>query len=79
MHDIYRLVSGPLVWAAFIVFIGGSLYRIVSTKPDTGHKDTIGATLKVRLNAQSMVTVGKFNPGFDTVVYSIPVFIDQGQ
>lgn len=30
MHDIYNFVSGPLVWAAFIIFIGGSLYRLVS-------------------------------------------------
>jgi nitrate reductase gamma subunit len=29
MHTIYAFVTGPLVWAAFIVFIGGSLYRIV--------------------------------------------------
>jgi nitrate reductase gamma subunit len=30
MHTIYNLVSGPLVWAAFIIFIGGSLYRFLS-------------------------------------------------
>jgi nitrate reductase gamma subunit len=30
MHDIYNFVSGPLVWAAFIIFIGGSLYRLIS-------------------------------------------------
>ena len=29
MHGIYSLVSGPLVWVAFIVFLGGSLYRLV--------------------------------------------------
>ncbi len=29
MHDLYLLVRGPLAWAAFIVFIGGSLYRLV--------------------------------------------------
>lgn len=27
---MYEFVSGPLVWIAFIIFIGGSLYRIYS-------------------------------------------------
>ena len=30
MFDIYQFVSGPLAWFAFIVFIGGCLYRLVS-------------------------------------------------
>ena len=30
MHDIYRLASGNLVWAAFIIFIAGTLYQVVS-------------------------------------------------
>lgn len=25
---MYEFVSGPLVWIAFIIFIGGSLYKI---------------------------------------------------
>lgn len=29
MHDFYSFVSGPMVWVAFIVFIGGSLYRLI--------------------------------------------------
>ena len=29
MHGIYTFVTGPLAWLAFVVFIGGSLYRIV--------------------------------------------------
>jgi nitrate reductase gamma subunit len=27
-NGIYNFVSGPLVWLAFIIFIGGSIYRI---------------------------------------------------
>ncbi|MEN8212174.1 MAG: TmcC family electron transfer complex membrane anchor subunit [Thermodesulfobacteriota bacterium] len=27
-NSIYNFVSGPLVWIAFIIFIGGSIYRI---------------------------------------------------
>ena len=27
---LYNLVRGPLVWIAFIVFIGGSIYRLYS-------------------------------------------------
>jgi nitrate reductase gamma subunit len=30
MHGLYNFVGGPLVWVAFIIFIGGSLYRLVS-------------------------------------------------
>ena len=30
MFDIYQFVSGPLAWFAFVVFIGGCLYRLVS-------------------------------------------------
>ena len=30
MHDMYNFVSGPLVWVSLIVFIVGSLYRLIS-------------------------------------------------
>ena len=30
MLEIYQFVSGPLAWGAFIVFIGGCLYRLIS-------------------------------------------------
>jgi nitrate reductase gamma subunit len=30
MHSIYNFVSGPLVWASVILFLGGSLYRLIS-------------------------------------------------
>lgn len=30
MHDLYSFVTGPLAWAAFIVFIAGSLYRLIN-------------------------------------------------
>jgi nitrate reductase gamma subunit len=29
MHNVYNFVSGPLAWVAFIIFIGGSLYRLI--------------------------------------------------
>jgi len=41
MHTLYNLVSGPLVWAAFIIFIGGSLYRILSMALLARKKDGI--------------------------------------
>ena len=31
MHTLYNFVSGPLAWLAFILFIGGSLYRVDSS------------------------------------------------
>ena len=30
MLEIYEFVSGPLAWSAFIIFIGGCLYRLTS-------------------------------------------------
>ncbi len=30
MHAIYNFVSGPLAWAAFILFFGGILYQLIS-------------------------------------------------
>jgi len=30
MHDIYYFVSGPMVWISFIIFIGGSAYKLIS-------------------------------------------------
>ena len=30
MNTLYNFVSGPLAWVSFIVFIGGSLYRLVN-------------------------------------------------
>jgi len=30
MHDLYNFVTGPLAWAAFIIFIAGSLYRLIN-------------------------------------------------
>jgi nitrate reductase gamma subunit len=30
MDGLYNFVRGPLAWVAFIIFIGGSLYRLIS-------------------------------------------------
>ena len=30
MHDVYSFVTGPLAWVAFIIFIGGCLWRLIS-------------------------------------------------
>ncbi len=30
MQGIYEFVRGPLLWVTFVVFIGGSLYRLIS-------------------------------------------------
>jgi nitrate reductase gamma subunit len=41
MHTLYQFVSGPLVWLAFIVFIGGSLYRFITMYRLAKKKDPI--------------------------------------
>ena len=30
MHAVYQFVAGPLVWVAFVVFVGGCLYRLAN-------------------------------------------------
>jgi nitrate reductase gamma subunit len=39
MLSIYNFVSGPLVWVAFIVFVGGCLWRLVSMAMLAREKD----------------------------------------
>ena len=39
MHDLYSFVRGPLAWVAFIIFIGGSLYRLISMMKLAKKKD----------------------------------------
>ncbi|MBW1954432.1 MAG: nitrate reductase [Deltaproteobacteria bacterium] len=39
MHDVYQFVSGPLAWVAFLLFIGGSLYRIIAMLAEVKEKE----------------------------------------
>ena len=39
MQDIYLLVSGPLAWAAWIIFALGSVWKIWSTLSVAKQKD----------------------------------------
>jgi len=41
MYDIYSIARGPLAWAAFGLFIGGCLYRIVSLLLEAREKDRV--------------------------------------
>jgi nitrate reductase gamma subunit len=41
MHTIYDFVTGPLAWAAFIVFFGGLLFRILYILNKVRKKDPI--------------------------------------
>ncbi len=41
MHTVYNIVSGPLVWAAFIIFVFGSFYRLISMAVLAREKDDI--------------------------------------
>lgn len=29
MHELYKIVSGPMMWATFLVFIGGIVYQLL--------------------------------------------------
>lgn len=39
MNALYQFVSGPLVWAAFVLFIGGSFWRLYSLATLAKKKD----------------------------------------
>ncbi|MFC1798882.1 TmcC family electron transfer complex membrane anchor subunit [Thermodesulfobacteriota bacterium] len=39
MHAIYNFVSGPLVWVSFIIFVGGSIYKLISMAALAKKKD----------------------------------------
>lgn len=41
MHTIHSIVSGPLVWAAFTIFVFGSLYRLTTMALLARKKDDI--------------------------------------
>ncbi len=41
MHGLYNFVSGPLVWVSFLLFIGGSLYRLISMAGLARKKDPV--------------------------------------
>ncbi|MDM8552125.1 nitrate reductase [Desulfobacterales bacterium HSG2] len=41
MQTLYNFVSGPLVWLSFMIFIGGSLYRLISMAVLAKKKDPL--------------------------------------
>jgi nitrate reductase gamma subunit len=41
MHTLYNLVTGPLAWLAFIIFIGGSIYKIATMAALAKEKDYV--------------------------------------
>ena len=63
--DFYELVRGPFAWVAFIVFIAGCLFRIISLLvsgkkapslyPATSFKDAVRSIL------HGLIPFGEFN------------------
>jgi len=41
MQDVYLLVSGPLAWAAWTIFVLGSIYKVWSTLNTAKKKDQV--------------------------------------
>jgi nitrate reductase gamma subunit len=41
MHDIYYIISGPMVWVSIVLFAAGSLYRLFSMGRLTAKKDQV--------------------------------------
>jgi len=55
MYDIHQIVSGPLVWLAFILFIGGILYRMLAMIFDLKKKKHLFKHTSVRANLRSIL------------------------
>jgi nitrate reductase gamma subunit len=51
---MYELVSGPLVWAAFLVFVAGALYRLVAMARLARRDKVVYATYSARHGARSL-------------------------
>ena len=61
MQDVYLLVSGPLAWAAWTIFVLGSIYKIWSTLSTAKKKD------------QVLLNYGSFRYGLRSIInWSIP-------
>ncbi|MFP4420698.1 MAG: TmcC family electron transfer complex membrane anchor subunit [Desulfococcaceae bacterium] len=41
MHTLHNLVAGPLAWLAFLVFIGGSIYKLATMAREAKQKDPL--------------------------------------
>ncbi len=56
MYDIYDFVRGPLAWTAFIVFIGGGLYRVISMLMVINKKESfIFSYMSLRYSLRSII------------------------
>lgn len=56
MHGLYAFVTGPLVWLALIVFVGGSFYRVVSMLMLVSRKEKfIFSYMSIRYSLRSIL------------------------
>ena len=56
MNDIYNFVSGPMVWVAFIIFIGGSLYKLITMAVMVKQKEqSILSYISFKYGARSLI------------------------
>lgn len=52
---MYEFVSGPLVWISFIVFIGGSIYRLVSMFKLADKEKVIFPYMSLKYSLRSLI------------------------
>ena len=52
--EVYNFIKGPLVWVSFIIFIGGSIYRVVSLLYRARKAKVIYTYLSVRYSLRSI-------------------------
>jgi nitrate reductase gamma subunit len=56
MDELYRLATGPLAWAAFIIFIGGSLFRLIHLMALVHRKEKfIYAYMSLKFSLRSII------------------------
>lgn len=51
---MYELARGPLVWIAFLVFVGGSLYKLYSTAAMARKEKTVLPTMSLKFGLRSI-------------------------
>lgn len=77
MFDLYELVRGPLVWVAFIVFLGGSIYNFCEVLRKTKEDPVFYKYMKIKYILRSylfwLVPFGSYSmrshPWFTLISY----------
>jgi nitrate reductase gamma subunit len=74
---MYEIIRGPLVWIAFAIFFGGTLYKLISVGLLAKKEKTVYPTMSARFGLRSILhwivpfanRTTRLNPGFTVVSF----------